>query len=142
MQYSSSVDLEVSRAEVLPYVADLSQYQLWMPLIHGVESIGQGVWKVELRAKVGVFARSKRLTMVRTAQSEDHVVFERQEDDGRQHAPWVMEVSLSQTTKGCTVTIHLSYGGTLWTAGVLDKILAHQVDLGKKSLAQLVTHSL
>jgi hypothetical protein len=130
------------KAEVLPYVADLSQYQLWMPLIHGVESIGQGVWKVELRAKVGVFARSKRLTMVRTAQSEDHVVFERQEDDGRQHAPWVMEVSLSQTQRvarslSISHTVELCGPQVFWT-----KFLAHQVDLGKKSLAQLVTHSL
>jgi hypothetical protein len=53
-----------------------------------------------------------------------------------------MEVSLAETTNGCTVSIHLSYGGNLWTAGVLDKILAHQVDLGKKTLAELVTHSL
>lgn len=142
MQYSSSVDLGVSKEHVLPYVSDLSQYLLWMPLIHGVEPLGEGVWKVELRAKVGVFARSKQLTMVRTTQTDDRLVFERQEDDGRTHAPWTMEVALADTPRGCTVTIHLTYGGNLWTAGVLDKILAHQVDLGKKSLAELVTHSL
>ena len=142
MKYSSSVDLCVPKEHVLPYVADLSQYLLWMPLIHEVEPIDEGVWKVELRAKVGVFARSKRLTMKRTTHTADRLIFERQEADGRQHAPWVMEVSLIDTTKGCTVSIQLSYGGNLWTAGVLDKILAHQVDLGKKTLAELVTHSL
>jgi carbon monoxide dehydrogenase subunit G len=142
MKYSSSVQLGVPKELVVPYVADLSRYQLWMPLIHGVEQVSENVWKVELRAKVGVFARSKRLTMVRTVHTDHQLVFERQENDGREHAPWVMEVSLADDPKGCAVTIHLSYGGNLWTAGVLDKILAHQVDLGKKSLAELVTHSL
>lgn len=142
MQYSSSVELAVSKDQVRPYVADLCKYQHWMPLIHGVELISENSWNVELRAKVGMFARSKRLTMVRTVHTETHMVFERQENDGRQHASWRMEVLLADTPKGCVVTIELSYGGTLWTAGVLDKILAHQVDLGKKSLAELVTHSL
>jgi carbon monoxide dehydrogenase subunit G len=142
MQYSSSVQLGVPKELVVPYVADLSQYQLWMPLIHGVEPAGENVWNVELRAKVGVFARSKRLTMVRTVHTDHQLVFERQENDGRQHASWIMEVSLADDPNGCRVTIHLSYGGTLWTAGVLDKILAHQVELGKKSLAELVAHSL
>jgi carbon monoxide dehydrogenase subunit G len=141
MQYSSSVDLGVSKEDVMPYVSDLSQYLLWMPLIHGVEKIGEGIWSVELRAKVGVFARSKRLTMVRTVETVDRLVFERREDDGRAHAPWTMEVTLADARHGCTVTIHLTYGGNLWTAGVLDKILTHQVELGKKSLAELVTHS-
>jgi carbon monoxide dehydrogenase subunit G len=142
MQYSSSVQLGVTKDRVMAYVADLSQYQQWMPLIYGVEPISENVWKVELRAKVGVFARSKRLTMVRTVHTDTQLVFERQENDGRQHAPWKMEVLLTDAPNGCTVTIDLSYGGTLWTAGVLDKILAHQVELGKKSLAELVAHSL
>jgi carbon monoxide dehydrogenase subunit G len=141
VKYSSSVDLCVPKEQVLPYVADLSQYLLWMPLIHEVELVREGVWLVELRAKVGVFARSKRLTMMRTVHTDDKLVFERQEDDGRQHAPWTMEISLTETTQGCSVSIQLTYGGNLWTAGVLDKILAHQVDLGKKTLADLVTHS-
>jgi carbon monoxide dehydrogenase subunit G len=142
MQYSSSVELHVTTQDVFPYVSDLSQYLLWMPLIHHVEEVNENTWKVELRAKVGVFARSKRLTMVRTVQESSRLVFERQEDDGRTHAPWIMEVNLVQTQGGCNVTIELTYGGNLWTAGVLDKILAHQVDLGKKSLAELVAHSL
>ena len=141
MQYSSSVELGVARAEVFPYVADLSRYQEWMPLIHSVVEQSSGKWLVELRAKVGVFARSKRLTMRRTVHTDNLLIFERHEQDGRDHAPWVMKVTLSDSDRGCVVEIDLSYGGNLWTAGVLDKILAHQVDLGKKNLAELVTHS-
>lgn len=141
MQYSSSVVLNVPSQTVLPYVADLAQYPHWMPLVHSVQEIGDNTWIVELRAKVGVFARSKRLTMSRTVCTDSEMVFERRESDGREHASWVMKVSLTDIDSGCEVEINLSYGGNLWTAGVLDKILAHQVDLGKKSLAELVTHS-
>lgn len=141
MQYSSSVALNVSPSRVLPYVADLAQYPAWMPLVHAVQAVGPDVWSVELRAKVGVFARSKRLTMKRTTNTDSLVIFERHESDNREHAPWVMKVALSDSDGGCVVNIDLSYGGNLWTAGVLDKVLAHQVDLGKKSLAELVTHS-
>ncbi len=141
MHYSSSVVLNVPTDHVVPYVSDLSQYPKWMPLVHSVNEVGPSTWRVELRAKVGVFARSKRLTMCRTKNTGSEMVFERQESDGREHAPWVMKVSLVDTDGGCEVEIDLTYGGNLWTAGVLDKILAHQVDLGKKSLAELVTHS-
>jgi carbon monoxide dehydrogenase subunit G len=141
VQYSSSVALNVPRGRVVPFVADLSRYTAWMPLVHAVQAVGPDVWSVELRAKVGVFARSKRLTMKRTTNTDSLVIFERYESDNRQHAPWVMKVSLSESNDGCVVDIDLSYGGNLWTAGVLDKILAHQVDLGKKALAELVAHS-
>lgn len=140
MQYSSSVNIDVPRSQVIGYVSDLGRYQLWMPLIHAVEQISDDVWSVELRAKVGVFARSKRLTMHRTFNSDEKIVFERRENDGREHAPWVMQVSVAETQTGCNVEIDLSYGGKLWTAGVLDKILANQVDLSKKALVALVTH--
>lgn len=111
-----------------------------MPLIHIVEPLDDGIWNVELRAKLGVFARSKRLTMARTVHRPELLVFERRESDGRAHAAWIMKVLLTDTDDGCTVEIQLSYQGNLWTAGVLDKILAHQVDVGKKSLAELVAH--
>lgn len=112
-----------------------------MPLVYAVTELSSDEWLVELRAKVGVFARSKRLTMRRTTHTDNVLVFERDERDNRQHAPWVMKVAVSETPSGSRVEIDLSYGGNLWTAGVLDKILAHQVDLGKKSLAELVAHS-
>ena len=135
------MDLGVAPHVVLPYVANLSEYTKWMPLVHAVTEVASDEWIVELRAKVGVFARSKRLTMRRVTHSDDVLVFERHEHDNRQHAPWIMKVAVTEIPSGSRVQIDLTYGGNLWTAGVLDKILAHQVDLGKKSLAELVTHS-
>ena len=90
MQYSSDVVVAVEPAFVHPYVADLARYVEWMPMVHDAEAVGDGVWNVELRAKVGVFARSKRLRMKRTVNTSQHIVFERDEIDGRRHCrgPW------------------------------------------------------
>lgn len=138
MKYSSSVDLAVPPEVVHPYVSDLTRYPQWMPLVFSAEECGDGVWNVELRAKVGVFARSKRLRMRRTMDDGTVVLFERDEDDGRRHSPWVMRVTIVPTSTGCTVQMDLSYGGNLWTAGVLDRVLASQVDSGKAGLANVV----
>lgn len=141
MRHRSFVDLPVGRDAVRPYVAELDRYRSWMPVIHDVEKIDEDTWRVELRAKVGVFARSKRLTMVRTMDRADEIVFERRESDGRTHAAWVMTVWIADEGAGCRVTIDLSYDGKLWGTGVLDKILAAQVEAGKRNLAALVAHS-
>lgn len=132
------MSLRASVDTVRPFVADLSRYPEWMPLVYSAVSTGDDVWDVELRAKVGVFARSKRLRMRRTLQSDSLYVFERDEDDSRRHSPWMMRVSLTPTESGSTVAIDLSYGGNLWTAGVLDRVLASQVDAGKAGLAAIV----
>jgi ribosome-associated toxin RatA of RatAB toxin-antitoxin module len=138
MQYSSDVVVPVEPAFVYPYVADLARYIEWMPMVHDAVAVGDGVWNVELRAKVGVFARSKRLRMKRTVNTSQQVVFERDEVDGRRHSPWKMSVALNAAEAGCVVTVDLSYGGNLWTAGILDRVLAAQVDAGKTGLARVV----
>ncbi|MEY4633845.1 MAG: hypothetical protein RLZ18_1217 [Actinomycetota bacterium] len=109
-----------------------------MPLVHSVVADADASWCVELRAKVGVFARSKRIRMTRTTNTENEVVFERNELDGRQHSPWRLAISLQGSDISSTVTMNLEYGGTLWTAGVLDRVLASQVDAGKANLAKVV----
>ena len=138
MQYSSDVVVAVEPTRVYPYVADLARYVEWMPMVHEVETVGDGVWKVELRAKVGVFARSKRLRMKRTMDTTQNIVFERDEIDGKRHSPWTMAIALQPTDAGSVVTVDLSYGGTLWTAGILDRVLAAQVEAGKTGLARVV----
>lgn len=138
MKYSSSVELSVPTSQVLPFVNDLSRYPQWMPLVHSVQPDGDASWNVELRAKVGVFARSKRIRMTRITNTDSAVVFERNELDGRQHSPWRLAATISGADNSCTVTMNLEYGGTLWTAGVLDRVLASQVDAGKANLAKVV----
>jgi hypothetical protein len=52
-----------------------------------------------------------------------------------------MRVALSPSVAGTNVTIDLSYGGTLWTAGILDRVLASQVDAGKAGLLRVVLNA-
>lgn len=141
MNYSSSVDVPVQSDVIRPFVENLSAYPAWMPMVHQVVASSDDVWSVELRAKVGVFARSKALRMRRTMNDDNVIVFERDEADNRQHSPWVMRVALSPSVNGTNVTIDLSYGGTLWTAGILDRVLASQVDAGKAGLLRVVLNA-
>lgn len=138
MKYSSFVDIPAAKEAVHPFVNDLSRYPSWMPLVHSAEPCGEDVWDVELRAKVGVFARSKRLRMRRTIDDGTVIVFERDENDGKQRSPWIMRVVLEPLENGCRVRIDLSYGGSLWTGGVLDRVLASHVDAGKEGLRSVV----
>jgi len=140
MKQSSSVHLDVDVSDVYPWVNDLSRFPEWMPLVHTavVDSSEPDVWVIELRARVGVFARSKRLRMRRTVNTESRVLFEREENDGKVHAAWVLEVLVDKDAAGCVVTMNLSYAGKLWTAGLLDKVLASQIDAGKVGLALVV----
>lgn len=140
--------LEAPPEKVVPFLADLSRYPEWMPVVHSAgpdpSSPHSGpAWNVELRARVGPFARSKRLRMVRTegdtSPGAGTFVFERREADGSQHSPWTMRVVVAPAAGGTDVTIDLHYGGSLWTAGVLDRVLAAQIDAGKKGLARAVS---
>ena len=102
------------------------------------ESAGEPVWRVELRAHVGRLARSKRLRMARTECDPVArvVTFERQEVDGRRHAPWVLRASV---LPGSELHVHLHYGGRLWTGGVLERVLADSIVNGRQRLLALVT---
>lgn len=147
MRAGSSVFLPVPLETVEPWVGDLSRYREWMPMVHAVsedgDDAGRRAWNVELRAKVGPFARSKRLRMVRTSGDRSPgraaFTFERIELAGDNHSDWVMNVALATDQGGTTVTIDLMYGGSLWSAGVLDRVLAAQIEAGKKGLLRVVT---
>lgn len=142
MKVDASLDVDAPVDRVRPYVEDLSRYPAWMPLVHGVEvdqnSANETAWFVELRAKVGVFARSKRLRMVRTTNDAARVVFERRENDARRHSSWTLTVEVTPSNGGTRVEVRLDYGGSLWTGGVLDRVLASQIEAGKSGLARVV----
>lgn len=138
MRTRSSVVLDARRDDVALYVSDLGRYSEWMPLVHEAVPDGVDLWRVELRAKVGVFARSKRLRMRRVVADADRWVFERDENDGRRHAMWRLEVDLEPIADTCRVTMTLDYGGSLWSGGILDRVLASHIEDGKRGLASLV----
>ncbi len=108
-------------------VGDLGTYPNWMELVAESESVAPAdgdvgpAWDVTIRAKIGPFARSKRLRMVRTIDDPGIVRFERRELDEREHSAWVMtsKVNVNADDASATdVSISLSYDGALWSAAL------------------------
>jgi hypothetical protein len=144
MQLEAALRTAAPAARVLAYVADLADYPQWMLLVHSATAVsGAAVptWDVELRAKVGPFARSKRLRMVRTTYDTTNptrVVFERRELDGREHAAWRLEVTINTTALGATeLVMQLHYDGRLLVS-VVEAILQQNIDAGRSKLAALL----
>ncbi len=140
------VDLPVTPERVWPHISDLGAYPAWMRLVHRAEEVvGDSThveprWDVELRARVGPFARSKRLRMVRSVYEPIRAVrFERAEFDGRDHAQWVLTATLQPSGDGAsTLTMDLLYTGGLWTGGLLDRVLENEIRLGQNGLLEVV----
>ena len=94
---------------------------------------------MELRAKVGPFARSKRLRMVRTQDDATTARFERRDADGREHSPWVLTAEVDGADGGgSTLTMRLHYGGGLY-GPVLDKVLGDAVARGRDRLPEVIS---
>lgn len=131
-------------AALFEQVSTLDRYPRWMRLVHRVTPLdpddGRSAWWVELRAKVGPFARSKQLRMVRTVfEPGRRVRFERVQRDDRDHAQWILTAEVTEVTdvqngNGAHLTVHLEYTGELWSAPVLGRILDDEV---KRSAARL-----
>ena len=141
-----SVDIVIEGAsphDVFEQVSMLDRYPAWMRLVHKVEPLepdgGRPAWWVELRARVGPFARSKQLRMVRVAVEPDRAVrFERIQPDDRDHADWTLSAHLTPTAAGTAMTMELSYTGELWSSGLLGRVLEEEIKRGRKSLRKIV----
>ena len=95
-------------------------------------------WSVDLRGRLGPFARSKRLRMVRTDLVVPSLaVFERRETDERHHSYWMLRAEVSQRPAGSALLMRLHYGGALW-GPVVERLLAEEVDRGRTRLLDLV----
>ena len=151
MDIEARLSTTAAPSRVLELVDDLGVYPQWMPLVHRAEPV-VGVadaWNVELRAKVGPFARSKKLRMVRSAYERTEgaergdvarIVFERRETDERQHAMWrltVMVAAANSAAGGAELVMHLHYDGRLFVS-VVEAILRQNIDAGRVRLAELL----
>ncbi len=151
MDIEARLTTPAAPSRVLALVDDLGVYPQWMPLVHRAEPI-VGVadaWNVELRAKVGPFARSKKLRMVRSAYERTEgaergdvarIVFERREIDERQHAMWRLTATVTSANSaagGAELVMHLHYDGRLFVS-VVEAILRQNIDAGRVRLAELL----
>jgi hypothetical protein len=128
-------------SELFVFVDDLGRYPDWLDLIARArpdEAVPEA-WSIDLRARIGPLARSKRLRMVRTLHdtAAHRVRFERQEVDERRHSPWVLEAQVDAAGDGSELHMHLHYGGKLWTGGVLERALSDQIEQGRARLLAL-----
>jgi hypothetical protein len=132
------VNLPCSAKELLPFIDDLAQYPSWMGLVHTVVPEGEGVWQVELRGKIGPFARSKRLRMIQVETSEPHHIrFERQENDDRSHSDWVLDAQVTEVGSASTLNMTLRYSGRLFSS-VVERALHDEIEASKQRLRELV----
>ena len=138
MDIRVDVNLPCSAKELWPFIDDLAQYPSWMGLVHTVVPEGEGVWQVELRGKIGPFARSKRLRMIQVETSEPHHIrFERQENDGRSHSDWVLDAQVTEVGSASTLNMTLHYGGRLFS-NVVERALHDEIEASKQRLRNLV----
>jgi len=128
--------------EVYDLFSDLTNYPDWLGLVVRVDAEDpperdpRGSWIVELQGRVGPFARSKRLRMVRSAAERPRLVrYERHEVDGRDHAPWRLEAHIAPADTGALLTMDLHYGGTRF-APVLAPILREEIRKGRRLLLE------
>jgi len=136
----ASLEAPCPAATLFPWVDDLGRYPEWLDIVpraaaadpHDAD-VGPA-WSVDLRGRLGPFARAKRLRMVRTAHEPDHHArFERVGHDGRQHAPWVLDATVRDDGPSSTLTMRLHYGGRLWMPA-LDRLLADEIERSRPRL--------
>ena len=122
------------------WVDDLARYPDWLDIVPRASTVPAHAddvgpaWSVDLRGRLGPFARAKRLRMVRTVHEPDaHARFERCEHDGRQHSAWVLDAAVQPADGGSTLTMRLHYGGRLWVPA-LDRLLAEEIERSRPRL--------
>ena len=134
MDVTAQLDAPHPAGAVWAVVSDLSTYPRWLDIVPRAVPADDGSWTIDLRGRLGPFARTKRLRMVRTSTDEPAlVVFEREERDGRDHSPWVLRASLEPAGTGTRLTMRLHYGGSLF-GPVLERLLGDTIERSRPKL--------
>ena len=143
MDVTATLDAPCPPETLFECVCDLTSYPKWLDIVpRAVPADGTDAapaWTVDLRGRLGPFARSKRLRMVRTHLDIPHsVVFERQERDGRSHSPWTLAADVAPgADSGSALTMRLHYGGGLW-GPIVERLLSDEIEKSKPRLLALI----
>lgn len=144
MDVTATLDAPCAPAGLYPWVEDLARYPRWLDIVPRAVAVDAAegdvgpAWSVDLRGRLGPFARAKRLRMVRTvADGPTHARFERVEHDGREHSSWVLDAQVEARSEGSRLTMRLHYGGRLWVPA-LDRLLADEIERSRGRLLACV----
>ena len=145
---TATLDAPCTPEVLYELVCDLGIYPKWLDIVpravpaEAAPGGTEPAWTVDLRGRLGPFARSKRLRMVRTRHDPPHmVVFERAERDGRSHASWRLAAEVTPTERGASrLTMRLHYGGGLW-GPIVERLLSDEIERSKPRLLALVEGS-
>ncbi len=144
MDVTSSLDAPCAPEQLFRWIDNLALYPSWLEIVkravamQGADGDAGPAWAVDLRARLGPLARSKRLRMVRTKCDAPSVVrFERVELDGRSHSPWVLEAGVEETSDGSRLTMHLHYGGSRF-GSPLERLLRDEIARSRPRLLALI----
>lgn len=148
MDVTATLDAPHPPEAVFLWVDDLALYPEWLDIVpRAVPAAAHPddagpAWSVDLRGRLGPFARAKRLRMVRTrSEAPTRARFERVEHDGREHSPWVLDAEVVPAGDGCRLTMRLHYGGRLWMPA-LDRVLAEEINRSRPRLLDCVAADL
>jgi Polyketide cyclase / dehydrase and lipid transport len=142
------------RDELFGWVGDLARYPEWLEIVPRAVPTDPHpddpgpAWSVDLRGRLGPFARAKRLRMVRAVHEPPHLVrFERAEHDGRDHSPWVLTAEVAEVAEAngadggdvaSRLTMRMHYGGGL-AGPLMEKLLVDEIERSRPRLLALVT---
>jgi hypothetical protein len=140
MDVTAALDAPHPPEVVFPWIDDLARYPRWLDIVPRAVAVDAHpddvgpAWSVDLRGRLGPFARAKRLRMVRTrSEGPTQARFERAEHDGRQHSSWVLSADIAETASGSRLTMQMHYGGRLWMPA-LDRLLADAIERSRPRL--------
>ncbi len=140
MDVVASLEAPCAGATLFAWVDDLARYPQWLDIVPRASAADPHpddpgpAWSVDLRGRLGPFARAKRLRMARTVhEPSTHARFERLEHDARPHSPWVLDATVEDRAGASVLTMRLHYGGRLWVPA-LDRLLADEIERSRPRL--------
>jgi len=143
---TADLDAPCPPDELFAWVDDLGRYPQWLDIVPRASAADPHpddpgpAWSVDLRGRLGPFARSKRLRMARTVHEPGRVRFERAERDGRQHSPWVLSAEVTGVAGGSRLRMHLHYGGSLF-GPLVERLLADEITRSRPRLLALLAEA-
>jgi hypothetical protein len=145
LNVTAHLDAPCPADALFEWVCELDRYPQWLDIVPRAEPAPAHdgdpgpAWSVDLRGRLGPFARTKRLRMVRAElDAPRRARFERLEHDGRQHAAWVLDAEVTAVDGGSRLTMQLHYGGSLW-GPVLERLLADEIQHSRPRLLDRVS---